>query len=264
MTYLLNAFDSDNIDDIPISADIVNYYNDGLPGTPNGVQLSRFTHQGTLLLPITRIRNVAAYWIDVENGAATMDDAADSLARQLVKGVYANVSTLESSNVELPNNPQFWLASWNGAQRPGFIPGNPFFIPMVQWLSPTSDPPSAGHYDVSWYDVDWYQRLKGTGMAQLNRPIIAVAHRPQNDGYWLVAQDGGIFQFGAAPFFAGNTLPQVLTPGHLIVDAFSSPTGEGLTLIGSDGGVFTFGDATFYGSLPGVGIGESTQAFLES
>jgi hypothetical protein len=35
----------------------------------------------------------------------------------------------------------------------------------------------------------------------LNKPIVGVAVTPTGKGYWLVAGDGGIFNFGDAGFF---------------------------------------------------------------
>jgi hypothetical protein len=83
---------------------------------------------------------------------------------------------------------------------------------------------------------------------QLAAPICAGVIRPQEDGYWLIGRDGGIFNFGLAPAFA----PHLVTPdgSQEIIDAKCTPTGLGLYLFGADGGVFTFGDARFQGSLP--------------
>ena len=39
------------------------------------------------------------------------------------------------------------------------------------------------------------KRLGGQGL-----PVTGMAARPQGDGYWLVAKDGGVFTFGAAGF----------------------------------------------------------------
>jgi hypothetical protein len=45
---------------------------------------------------------------------------------------------------------------------------------------------------------------------RLNRPVVSMAANPYGGGYWLVASDGGIFTFGAAPFFGstgGHPIP---------------------------------------------------------
>ena len=42
----------------------------------------------------------------------------------------------------------------------------------------------------------------------LNRPIFGMAAAPNGKGYWLVAADGGIFNFGDAGFFgSAGSLP---------------------------------------------------------
>jgi hypothetical protein len=65
-------------------------------------------------------------------------------------------------------------------------------------------------------------------------------------GYWLVAQDGGIFAFGDAPF-RGSTGGLRLT--RPIVGM--APSGSGYWLVASDGGIFSFG-LPFYGSAGGI------------
>jgi len=64
-------------------------------------------------------------------------------------------------------------------------------------------------------------------------------------GYWMVATDGGIFNYGHAPFYgsAGN-----LALNKPIVGMALNPTGPGYWLVASDGGIFSYGDAPFYGS----------------
>jgi hypothetical protein len=88
-------------------------------------------------------------------------------------------------------------------------------------------------------------------LPQLSGPIVAIVLRPQNDGYWLVAQDGGLFNFGAAPALA-NPVVGKLSAGHYVRSATVTPSGQGLILAASDGGVFCLGDAAFHGSLGGV------------
>jgi hypothetical protein len=82
----------------------------------------------------------------------------------------------------------------------------------------------------------------------LNKPACCIILTPSGRGYWIVAQDGGVFAFGDAPFLGslgGRTL------NAAIVDGERTPTGQGLALLAADGGVFTFGDATFHGSAAG-------------
>lgn len=125
----------------------------------------------------------------------------------------------------------------------------------------------AGYIDgarSAWPVLAWarYARLLDTGgikVTQLNRPICAIVKRPQGDGEWVIAQDGGIFAFGNAPNFGnGDPLPAEHLNG-LIVDAACTPDGEGLTLVGSDGGIFEFGHTVYWTSLPQLGVTRSAQ-----
>jgi hypothetical protein len=48
----------------------------------------------------------------------------------------------------------------------------------------------------------------GGGGGHLNAPVVGMARTPDDDGYWEVAADGGIFSFGDAVFtapWAANT-----------------------------------------------------------
>jgi hypothetical protein len=113
---------------------------------------------------------------------------------------------------------------------------------------------------------------------------------PNNAGYWLVGQDGGIYPFGNAPSnlgsgrgtFFGQVVALATTPtgdgyymflangpvAHFgdakaglggatnstapIVFGQSTSTGDGYWEFSANGGVFSFGDAPFEGSLGGI------------
>ncbi|HWD07672.1 MAG TPA: fibronectin type III domain-containing protein, partial [Actinomycetota bacterium] len=66
-----------------------------------------------------------------------------------------------------------------------------------------------------------------------------------NQGYWLVATDGGIFNYGNAGFFGSAGGIQLNKP---IVGMAPTHDGKGYTLVASDGGIFNYGDAGFFGS----------------
>ncbi len=76
-------------------------------------------------------------------------------------------------------------------------------------------------------------------MEQLTFPPASV------QGIVLAAGDGGVFNYGTAPF-AGSMGGQHLNAP--IVGIAATPDGGGYWLVGSDGGVFAYGDAHFYGS----------------
>ncbi len=52
------------------------------------------------------------------------------------------------------------------------------------------------------------------GGLPLNSPVVGMAARPQGDGYWLVARDGGVFSFGNARFH--GSLAGVWTGTHVV------------------------------------------------
>ena len=70
-------------------------------------------------------------------------------------------------------------------------------------------------------------------------------------GIVLAARDGGVFNYGTAPF-AGSMAAQHLNAP--IVAVAATPDGGGYWLVGSDGGVFAYGDAQYYGSVSGMAL----------
>lgn len=83
----------------------------------------------------------------------------------------------------------------------------------------------------------------------LNKPIVGMTPTADAAGYWLVAADGGIFNYGHAGFFGSAGSIRLNQP---ITGMSVSSDGGGYTLVATDGGVFNYGDAQFYGSIPGV------------
>ena len=79
----------------------------------------------------------------------------------------------------------------------------------------------------------------------LNKPVVGMAATPDGNGYWLVASDGGIFNYGDAGFYGSTGSIQLNKP---IVGMAATPDGKGYWLGASDGGVFNYGDAGFFGS----------------
>ncbi|MHB8490599.1 MAG: hypothetical protein ACYDA6_00070 [Solirubrobacteraceae bacterium] len=90
----------------------------------------------------------------------------------------------------------------------------------------------------------------------LAAPVTAIAS-PNRDGYWLVGSDGGVFAYGAAPFYGSLGGRQLSAP---IVGAAATPTGHGYWLVGRDGGIFAFGDAGYYGSTGNIRLNQPAVA----
>jgi hypothetical protein len=86
------------------------------------------------------------------------------------------------------------------------------------------------------------------GSAPRPAPPLAPNPAPPNSSYWMVASDGGIFNFGNAGFYgsAGG-----MTLNKPIVGMAPTPSKLGYWLVASDGGIFSYGDATFEGSEGG-------------
>jgi hypothetical protein len=82
----------------------------------------------------------------------------------------------------------------------------------------------------------------------LAAPIVAMAATPDEKGYWLLGQDGGVFTYGDAFFYGSTGAMHLAAP---IVAIAATADGAGYWLFAADGGVFTFGDAPFYGSAAG-------------
>jgi hypothetical protein len=84
-----------------------------------------------------------------------------------------------------------------------------------------------------------------SGGLQLNAPVVGMASTSDGQGYWMVASDGGIFNYGDAAFFGSAGAIPLNKP---IVGMAATPDGGGYWLVASDGGIFSYGDASFYGS----------------
>ncbi len=68
-------------------------------------------------------------------------------------------------------------------------------------------------------------------------------------GYWLVANDGGIFSYGTAAFHGSTGGIHLDAP--MVAMAATTDHG-GYWTVASDGGIFSFGDAVFHGSTGGI------------
>jgi hypothetical protein len=68
-------------------------------------------------------------------------------------------------------------------------------------------------------------------------------------GYWLVANDGGIFSYGTAGFHGSTGGIHLDAP---MVGMAATADHGGYWTVASDGGIFSFGDAVFHGSTGGI------------
>ncbi len=81
-----------------------------------------------------------------------------------------------------------------------------------------------------------------------NLPVNGISRTASGRGYWLVADDGGIFAFGDAQFYGSMGGRFLFQP---MVGMAPTPTGRGYWMVAKDGGIFAYGDAQFYGSTGG-------------
>lgn len=87
------------------------------------------------------------------------------------------------------------------------------------------------------------------GNVHLHGPIVGLAVRPDGQGDWLVASDGGVFSFGDNSFYGSLGDVHLAAP---IVGMAALPSMGGYWLAGTDGGVFSFGRAHYLGGLGNV------------
>ncbi len=108
-------------------------------------------------------------------------------------------------------------------------------------------------YDPSTRLVTTYPSLVGI---HLNAPVVGLAMGANGNGYYLVAQDGGIFAFGAATFHGSMGGQHLNAPivGMVLGPSSVNPDGSPnytYYLVAKDGGIFAFGGAPFVGSMGG-------------
>ena len=156
----------------------------------------------------------------------------------------------------------------------------------------TAAPASAeltGHDDMV-YAFGSASFLGSTQGLALASPVVGMAQTANGAGYWLVAEDGGVFGYNAPFFGSAASFPHArpavamgatadgggywivtddgavysfgsaqyfggLTNLRLsapITDLIPTAGGHGYWLIAKDGGVFSFGDAGFFGSTGGM------------
>jgi hypothetical protein len=91
--------------------------------------------------------------------------------------------------------------------------------------------------------------VPGATALVVKHSIVGMVATPDGGGYWEVASDGGIFNFGNAGFHGSMGGSSLNRP---IVGMAVMPDGGGYWEVASDGGIFSFGDAPFLGSARGL------------
>ena len=117
----------------------------------------------------------------------------------------------------------------------------------------------------SYGDTQFYGSVPGLGLHpagsglpdSLNAPIVGMVPSHDDQGYFMVASDGGVFAFGDA-FFAGSC-PGIGGCSGKAVAVMPDQSGNGYWLVTSTGNVYTFGDAPYFGA-PGQGTVTSAVA----
>ncbi len=83
----------------------------------------------------------------------------------------------------------------------------------------------------------------------LNKPVVGATTTADRRGYWLVAGDGGVFNYGDARFFGSTGNLRLNKP---VVGLAPTADGGGYWMVATDGGVFSYGDAVFHGSTGAI------------
>src|SRR5262245_2934393 len=91
----------------------------------------------------------------------------------------------------------------------------------------TATPASASGNDDTVYAFGSASFRGSTSGMRLAEPIVAMAPTANGSGYWLVADDGGIFSFGA-PFYGSLGNLRLAQP---IVGMTATPSGRGYWLV---------------------------------
>ncbi|WP_298335668.1 fibronectin type III domain-containing protein [Ferrimicrobium sp.] len=169
------------------------------------------------------------YWMVTSNGTVYDFGSAHS---------FGNVTNLSGKVIGMASTPDgggYWVATNTGNI---YAFGN-----------------AADYVGVSKYGITGL-----TGSRPLNAPIVGIAALPNGNGLYLVAADGGVFNFGSAGLY-GTTYSLGLTGltgsrplNAPIVGIAVDPEGTGYLLIAADGGVFNLGSAQFQGSTYTYGI----------
>jgi ribosomal protein L24E len=146
----------------------------------------------------------------------------------------------------------------NSAAVADFGPGYGWRLIVQSWATQGNGQPRNGSGRVDAFPLPkrpritppWPQwRLSANHVAAPKAPPPAPAHA----GYWLVANDGGIFSFGNAKFYGSTGGMHLNQPINGMARTHS---GHGYWLVARDGGIFSFGDAKFHGSTGAIHLNQ--------
>jgi len=195
-----------------------------ITGTPTAPGTANFTVQVTDSATLTASKALSI----TVNGIPSV--ATPSLPDAVVGQSYSQ--TLDASGGTLP------YTSWSvsaGSLPPGISLSTAGLV--------------AGTPTASGVAIFTVQVTDAAGNSGSERLTLTVQPGSQGQGYWLTGGDGGVFSFGAAPFFGSTGSITLAKP---IVGMTATPDGKGYWFVASDGGVFNYGDADFEGAVPSV------------
>ncbi|MDQ3946940.1 MAG: superoxide dismutase family protein [Actinomycetota bacterium] len=123
----------------------------------------------------------------------------------------------------------------------------------------TSERDNFANIPTDRYDPDPDRETLATGDSEANGRVACgvvkgAAGGTPRSGYWLAGADGGVFNFGDAPFLGSAGGAKLNRP---VVGMATTATGDGFWLVAADGGVFNFGDATFRGGTGGMKLNQA-------
>jgi parallel beta-helix repeat protein len=225
---------------------------------------------GAPTVGIAHTPDSGGYWLVASNG--NVANFGDATAYGSLQGKPLNAPIV---GIAVPQDGGgYWLVAADGgvfgfgdAAFMGSMGGQRLNAPIV---GVAATPSGGGYWLVasdggifSFGDAKFFGSMGGQ---RLNKPIVGLAStagsvNPKNgsivgDGYWLVASDGGVFNFGNAGFMGsmgGQPLNKPIVsiaPGPYALNFGNfSLQATGYWLVASDGGVFSFGKASFFGSL---------------
>ncbi|MHB8220955.1 MAG: right-handed parallel beta-helix repeat-containing protein, partial [Acidimicrobiales bacterium] len=171
--------------------------------------------------------------------------------------VHADAPKSTVSDVSITHNTlsgDDWLTT-DGPPVPAgiVIAASPIPPPISPVVTGTSV--NANSFGNEFYDV-WSSGADKNGIGANNFTVVPggaelYSTPTPGSGYWEVASDGGVFNFGTAGFYGSMGGKALNAP---VVGITPTLDQGGYWEVASDGGVFSFGDATFYGSMGGKAL----------